>query len=118
MIEELVAQTFAARNAAQREHWATKSYAKHEALGAFYEGLPEIIDGIVESYQGQKGLIELDGQFVTPSVKDCCDFLIKQREWIGKHRTQIADGCTDVANQIDTLLSLYNSTIYKLENLK
>jgi hypothetical protein len=118
MIEELVAQVFAARNAAHREHWATTSYAKHQALGAFYDGLPDLIDGIVESYQGQKGLIELDGQFVTPSVQDCCDFLIKQREWIGKHRDEIAKGCTDVANQIDTLLGLYNATIYKLENLK
>lgn len=118
MIEELVAQVFAARNAAHRAHWATKSYSEHMALGAFYDGLPEIIDGIIESYQGQHGLIELDGQFVTPRVTDCCDFLKKQVKWIQSHRKEIAKGSTDIENQIDTLLSLYNSTIYKLENLK
>ena len=37
MIEELVSKVFSARNASHLAHWATKSYAEHQALGAFYE---------------------------------------------------------------------------------
>lgn len=35
MLEELIMRVFAARNAAHLEHWRTKSYAQHVALGSF-----------------------------------------------------------------------------------
>lgn len=118
MIEELVGRVFALRNAAHREHWKTRSYAAHMALGAFYEGLPELIDGIVESYQGQNGLIELDGKFVTPTVEEFLPFLKEQAEWLASNRKAIAEGSTDLENQIDSLLAAFHTTLYKLEFLK
>lgn len=118
MIEELVGRVFAMRNVAHREHWKTRSYAAHMALGALYEGLPDLIDGIVESYQGQHDLIELDGKFVTPAVEDCCEFLKDQAKWIAEHREDFCDDSTDIENQVDSLLKLLHSTIYKLEFLK
>jgi len=27
-------------------HWQSKSYAEHQALGAFYAALPELVDGL------------------------------------------------------------------------
>ena len=44
MIEELIAKVFEARNAAHLEHWRTKSYAEHQALGDFYDGIIDIVD--------------------------------------------------------------------------
>ena len=37
MIDGLIASVFAARNQAHIEHWNTKSYAEHAALGDFYD---------------------------------------------------------------------------------
>lgn len=41
-------------------HWLTKSYAQHNALGAFYSGLEDAIDALAENYVAVGGL--LDGE--------------------------------------------------------
>ena len=49
---DMVGLLLRARTVAHTEHWATDSYSRHMALGAFYEGLGELLDRFVESYQG------------------------------------------------------------------
>ena len=57
MIEQLISRVFYARNLAHYEHWRTKSYAQHKALGKFYDEIIEALDALVEAYQGLNGLI-------------------------------------------------------------
>ena len=57
MIEELVGKVFCARNLTHLQHWKTKSYAEHQAFGDFYEGIIELIDKLVETYQGAFDII-------------------------------------------------------------
>ena len=117
MIEELVTRVFALRNATHLAHWSSKSFSEHKALGKFYDGLIDKIDGIVEAYQGWNGLI---GE-VRPSVFPKGDITAKIREemaWINAHRSKIAKGNTMIENLIDDLMQLYSTTHYKLVNLK
>ena len=37
-------------------HWQSQSYSEHIALNEYYDGIPLIVDGIVESYQGKYGI--------------------------------------------------------------
>lgn len=37
-------------------HWQTQSYAEHKAFGRFYENLDELVDKLIECYQGKFGL--------------------------------------------------------------
>lgn len=39
MIEQLVAKTFASRNAAHLQHWRTKSFAGHKALAGTLDSI-------------------------------------------------------------------------------
>ena len=117
MIEELVTRVFALRNATHLAHWSSKSFSEHKALGKFYDGLIDKIDGIVEAYQGWFGLI---GE-VRPSVFPKGDITAKIREeltWINAHRSKIAKGNTMIENLVDDLMQLYSTTHYKLVNLK
>ena len=57
MVAELVDRVFDDRDEAHREHWNTRSYAAHVALGDFYDAVIDKIDAFVEAYQGQFGLI-------------------------------------------------------------
>ena len=34
-------------------HWQSQSLSEHLALNEYYDGIPDIVDGIVESYQGK-----------------------------------------------------------------
>lgn len=119
MIEELVGRVFATRNAAHLAHWAAKgpgSYAKHMALGGFYDGLVDKIDAIVEMYQGYVGLIGPIKQS-TVNPKGIVEHLVEEAEWIAEHRDEIAEDCSAIENQIDDLVGHYLTTIYKLKNL-
>jgi len=120
MIKELVARVFAARNAAHLAHWNAKgkgSYARHVALGDFYDGVIDKIDGIVETYQGNFGLIG-DVDLQPGDNLDILKVLERDAGWLDQNRSKIAEGVRALENMVDDLAALYLSTIYKLRNLE
>ena len=117
MIEELASRVFQARDAAHRAHWKSTSYSQHMALGAFYDDVIEAIDGIVESYQGEFGLIG-EFQLIVPPVSGMAGYLKVEADWIATNRDKIARGSCQIQNQLDSLVSIYRTTVYKLVNLK
>ena len=119
MIEELIARVFYARNVAHFEHWRAEGvggYARHVALGEFYDGVIDAVDTLVEAYQGA---FELVGTIPAPKTKaeDILMILIEDAEWIEKNHEKICKGNRAVANLIDGVTGTYLSTIYKLRNL-
>jgi DNA-binding ferritin-like protein len=120
MIEQLISRVFYARNLAHFEHWRAKgegSFAKHMALGEFYDGVIDAIDPLVEAYQGA---FELIGAIPAPkeTPSNCLKALETDAAWIEEHHENICQGNRAVANLIDTLTGVYLSAIYKLRNLK
>ena len=119
MIEQLISRVFYARNLAHFEHWrarGTGSYAKHKALGSFYDDVIDALDSLVEAYQGAFDLI---GNIPAPSAgSDVLPVLEADAEWIEQHHEEICQGNRAVANLIDSVTGVYLSAIYKLRNLK
>ena len=119
MIEELVARVFYARNVAHFEHWRSEGvggYARHIALGEFYEGVIEALDALVEAYQGA---FELLGTVPAPKTKaeDILMILVEDAEWIEKNHERICKGNRAVANLVDSVAGVYLTSAYKLRNL-
>lgn len=112
MISELVARTFAARDAAHLEHWKTTSYAAHMALGAFYDNVITAVDAIVECYQGTYGKIEPPTPF--DATGDIMTILSTEADWIEAHRDMIANDNAHIGNLVDNLSAVYSKTIYLL----
>lgn len=117
MIEQLVPKVFAARNAAHLEHRATGSYAQHVALGDFYDGVIDLVDKLVEAYQGNFGKIKVQ-ELEDDEEGDILAMLDRDVVWINDHRADIANGVAALENIVDELTGLHLSTIYKLRNLK
>jgi len=119
MIEELISRAFASRNAAHIAHWKTHSYATHVALGSFYDGVIEHIDGIVEAHQGAFDLVDVPS---LPRLDKVSDDMVPRLEddlmFISKNRHAICQGLPALDNLLQGLEGLYLSTIYKLKNLK
>jgi len=118
-IEQLIARVFSARNAAHRGHLAVKgdgSFAKHMALGEFYESIIGNIDEIIEVDQGMYGLI---GDFSVEDVKpdDFAKFIREEAMWIEMNRDKFSK-CAATLALIDDLTAIYLRTAYKLANLK
>jgi DNA-binding ferritin-like protein len=120
MIEELISRVFYARNLAHFEHWRAKgegSYAKHKALGKFYDGVIETIDPLVEAYQGAFDLIKaipVPEQTMSDSLK-CLE---ADANWIEANHEKISKGNRAVGNRIDNVTGVYLDAIYKLRNLR
>lgn len=119
-IEELINRVFSMRDAAQIEHWTATgagSYARHVALGEFYDEIIDKLDTIVEAYQGYFGLIGTV-QLKQLSFQDYNTLIADEADAICKARSEIARGNPAIENLIDGLAETYFKTFYKLANLK
>lgn len=120
-MEQLISTLFEARTQTHIFHLQTKSYAEHIALNEFYDSIIGLVDGLVESYQGKYGIItgytgpakfdDYTNSNVIKYLKALSIFVERQSKSIKKEDTYLL-------NQIDTIIQLIYSTIYKLENLK
>jgi len=118
-IEDLISRVFFARNVAHFEHWQANgvgAYARHMALGDFYDKVIDALDSLVEAYQGA---FQLVGTIPTPATKakDILRILIEDADWIEENHESICKGNRAVANLVDGVTDTYLSTIYKLRNL-
>ncbi|UCH46494.1 MAG: hypothetical protein JSU95_10200 [Betaproteobacteria bacterium] len=115
---DFIGALFLARDVTHSVHLNTRSYAKHQALGGFYEGIVGLADGLAESYQGRHGLI---GPITLQSAKktgNVVEFLEDSLAEIEKARYDVCDDDdTAIQNQIDEIVSLYLTTLYKLKFL-
>lgn len=116
---EMVSLLLHSRTQAHILHLQTKSYPEHMALNAYYDGITALIDGLVESYQGQYGIIENYKSYDIQNYKSTDD-TIKYLTGICEKVNKLRDCCKDsyIQNQIDTICELVNSTLYKLKFLK
>lgn len=92
------------------------SFAAHSALNEFYTDVLELIDGLIESYQGKYGIIDI----TIPSSKSgdsikCLEELVKLTDG-GSAYSMFTE--TWIQNQIDEISTLGYQTLYRLKNLK
>lgn len=92
------------------------SYASHKALGEFYDGILDLTDSLIESYQGKYGIIDIEvpSAFKGDSIK-CLEELVKLTD-NGSVYNMFTE--TWIQNQIDEISTLTYQTLYKLKNLK
>jgi hypothetical protein len=99
------------------QHLQTQSYSEHKALQNYYEALPDAIDSIIEGYQGAyqtiiqyPAIYEKPKQTPLEEVTYIRDYIVTNREVVGPY--------TSIQNEVDTLLNLVETTMYKLKFLK
>lgn len=120
LMGQFVSTLLASRTQAHIFHLQTPSFAAHKALNEYYDEIVGITDGIVESYQGKYGIITGYTNIALQEYQSCeaiivffetlCMYVEKSRQLL----------CQDsyIQNQIDEVVALINSTIYKLRFLK
>lgn len=115
MIEDLASKVLADAIHAQMQHWKTSSYAEHMATGDFYESVPDLVDGVIECYQGTFG--KISGFQVQTRKGDIKDQLQDTLDWIQAMRDDMSNGDDSIANLIDGIAACYQKTLYKLKSL-
>jgi hypothetical protein len=116
---EFVSLLLKARSMGHVAHWATDSFSKHMALGEFYDGIGDLVDGFVEQYQGYYEKRMAPKVEAAETDKDIAGELEMQVEWIERKRYEVCDKDeTSLQNTIDEIVKLYQTTLYKLRMLK
>jgi hypothetical protein len=115
---ELVERVFTTRNLVHFAHWSTGSFASHMALGELYDAIVDLVDDIVETYQGEFGLLSGLETECAKSTDDILPIIKADADWLKANRTAIANGSRTIENMLDGLTGCYNKIIYKLTNLK
>lgn len=118
--ETLISMLLHSKTQAHVFHLQTKSYAEHMALAGYYGGIDDLVDSLVESYQGKYGIIKNYESFKVDSYKDNSQ-LQAYFKTLDKEVTKLradTDKDTYLANQVDTVVELIQSTLYKLAFLK
>jgi hypothetical protein len=120
LIGQFISTLFASRTQAHIFHLQTDSFAAHKALNEYYDEIIGITDGLVESYQGKYGIISGYGNIALQeyqNIDDVIMYFASLEAFVSKSRTMI---CQDsyIQNQIDEIIALINSTLYKLRFLK
>jgi glucokinase len=115
-INELVSYTFGVRNQAHLYHFQTTSYAEHMALDAFYTGMLDQLDELVELYQANHDKIELNSAY--PSLANYTDSQAVQ-DLIADYVMQIQEmknhlSGDDIHGILDDMIGLGNKTRYLL----
>jgi len=120
IVGQFVSTLMASRTQAHIFHLQTPSFAAHMALQGYYEGIIPLVDGFVESYQGKYGIITGYGNIALQEYQSC-EAIIMFFEmlcmYVEKSR-QILPQDSYLQNQIDEVVALIKSTIYKLRFLK
>lgn len=97
-------------------HWSTDSFAKHMALGEYYDEIVELTDSFVESYMGKyQKITKFPSVYHQP--KDPVQYLKSLQSFVADARQDLPQD-TELQNIIDEIADLINTTTYKLVNLK
>lgn len=100
-------------------HLQSRSYSEHKALQGFYRAIPDLVDAVVEAWQGRYGeLIEYPNQTVELSDhRDALEYLMFLKILVEDDRYVLGDA-SEIQNLVDGIAELIDSTLYKLTFLK
>lgn len=115
-MDQIVASLIGMEQQLRIWHWQTKMYSRHQAYGATYNALGELIDSFMETYMGKYGRVEAPPSIplenmsndVEPKINEYIESLIALSDELDPR----AD--SDLLNIRDEILGLMNKLKYLL----
>ena len=115
-IEEYFGTLQAAMTESWKSHLKTNKYSKHIALNEFYDDVVDLVDDLIEEYQGLHGVVENLKNVLTTDQMDARDYLESLREMTEDGKKFFEED--ELKSDVDAILSLIDKTLYKLKELK
>jgi hypothetical protein len=115
---KLVSCLFHSRTQVHVFHLQTNSYAEHKALNEYYDEIVDLIDGLIETFQGKYGILVDYSSLPLKNYTDNAQvvgYFIQLAEVVHVMREDFEDSY--IQNQIDAVVELIESTKYKLRFL-
>lgn len=98
-------------------HLQSRSLSEHLALGDFYDGVVDLVDPIIEAYQGKnQTLVQYPNTYMPPMASGLEE--LKALSAYVQTNRNVVGADSELQNLIDGVQDLIDSTIYKLTFLK
>jgi DNA-binding ferritin-like protein len=94
------------------------SFAKHMALGTYYDEIVDLVDGLAEAIQGcyEEIIAPYPNMFANVTGEPLA-YMRMLKEYVAQNRQNMPE-LSNIQNEIDSIATLIDSTIYKLRFLK
>ena len=97
-----------------RLHLKTRKHHIHVTLNEFYDKAIDIVDDIIEQYQGICGVVEEPfANCITGDGKTECEYLTELKVFVENNKCVLGSH-SEIDSTIDEFLALIDSTIYKI----
>ena len=109
---------FTVLNQLKIDHWQTKSYAEHKALGTAYEAFDELFDKFVEVYYGRFAIDTEQKMYTIKSDSYTNDTIARytaMRDSILDYFDTIVQEYGDLKNIVDEIEAEFNHLLYRLQ---
>lgn len=103
---------------AHKKHLMTGKYSDHKALNEFYDEMPDLVDALIEHYQGENGKVENLKNVIDAEGKDAIAYLEELLEFTKKGKDELFDDKSAILSDIDDIIGQIDSTLYQLRELK
>ena len=118
-VNNLIAKLFEVRQVSHQVHLQTDSYAAHKALNNFYDNLLELTDSLIETFQGQYGIVEkYEIKNLNIDKGEIVNYLEESVKIVMVGHKAFSENDTHLHNILDEIVGLFYSTLYKLKYLK
>jgi hypothetical protein len=99
-------------------NWQTTSYAAHIALGEFYSEMPDLVDAVIEAYQGKNNVIlsNFPIEMLYESMEPLA-YIEQLSEELTEGRALFGEDA-EIQNLVDAIADLIDTTMYKLRRFK
>jgi hypothetical protein len=116
-VAEFIGNLFHSATVTHFMHLQTNSYAKHIALGAYYDEIVDLVDSVAETIQGCYGEIITGYPTMFANVgTEPLEYLKSLQVFVADSRVNLPQD-SNIQNEIDNVATLIDSTIYKLQFL-
>jgi hypothetical protein len=116
-MDELASRLVHSQTQAHIFHLQTGSYAEHKALQGYYENIDDLMDSLIESYQGENDIIKNYKSLPMDNYDSKEQVIGYFEDLMGMVRELSEDFPSYLKNIVDEIEVLINSTLYKLKRL-
>ena len=116
-MEELASRLIHSQSQTHIFHLQTGSYAEHKALQGYYEGIDDLMDSLIESFQGENDIVRNYKSLPMDNYDSKEQVIGYFEELMEMVRRLSEDFPSYLKNIVDEIEVLINSTLYKLKRL-
>ena len=115
-IEEFFGTLLQSVTEAHKKHLMTGKYSDHIALNEFYDEMPDLVDDLIEHWQGENGKVGHYKNVI--DADDAVEYLESLLKFVKQGKKELFDDDSAIISDVDDIIGQIDSTLYKLKELK